>query len=228
MRTILASTAAALLLSVGAVQAHAGDLIPYPNSGAYNATSYSFKATNDGDIIAYFAGADAGFDNQIGLLINGTPSPNGFGLDDHATAIGTPFDLGTVHQNDVLTFVLDIVSSGDTKVYSDPSLNVAYDGAGAPGDNHIYSTEYTGSGPAIFSGVPAGTFVAFEDEPLNSSDLDYNDETFVFTNTSPAIIEGGPGGIPEPSTWALMLAGLGAVGAAMRSRRSKQLVVTAA
>jgi hypothetical protein len=38
-------------------------------------------------------------------------------------------------------------------------------------------------------------------------------------------VNGGPAGIPEPATWAMMLVGFGGMGAAMRSARRKQAVV---
>jgi hypothetical protein len=37
-------------------------------------------------------------------------------------------------------------------------------------------------------------------------------------------VNGGPGGVPEPATWAMMLVGFGGLGAAMRGARRKQAV----
>jgi len=37
-------------------------------------------------------------------------------------------------------------------------------------------------------------------------------------------VNGGPAGVPEPATWAMMLVGFGGLGAAMRSKRRKQVV----
>jgi hypothetical protein len=34
-----------------------------------------------------------------------------------------------------------------------------------------------------------------------------------------------PGGIPEPATWALMIVGMGGVGAALRTRRRQSLAL---
>jgi hypothetical protein len=221
MRTIaLVAAAASLMMGLATSQADAGSLIPYQNIGTYNSDTYSFSATATGDITAYFTGASAGYDNQIGLFVNGV-STGVYGLDDHSTPIGQSLNLGPVNAGDTLTFVLDILTLGGAKVYSDPALNVGYDGGPATGTddghNHIYSTSYDGLNPA-FGAVPAGTYVAFEDLSFPNSDYDYNDETFVFTNTSTITDQGGPS-VPEPATWALMLLGVGAVGAAMRAAR---------
>jgi hypothetical protein len=45
--------------------------------------------------------------------------------------------------------------------------------------------------------------------------LDFNDDA----SGGPAYYEGAVGAVPEPSTWAIMLVGLGGLGAAMRRRR---------
>ncbi len=64
----------------------------------------------------------------------------------------------------------------------------------------MYSTPYTATGP-VFAGIPVGTFVSFEDLPFNSSDLNYNDEDFVFTNVAVTAV-------PEPTSLLLLGAGL--------------------
>jgi hypothetical protein len=72
---------------------------------------------------------------------------------------------------------------------------------------HIWSTSYAGGD----YGIPAGTFVAFEDL-LGGGDLNYNDLDFVFTNV------GVSNAVPEPAVWAMMIAGFGLVGYAARRR----------
>jgi hypothetical protein len=211
LKSVLACVGACAALSM-ASQA-AADAIPYPDSGAYNATTYNFTASSSGDLVAYFAGSSASYDNELGVLVNGV-AQGGVGLDNHASAVGDSYDFGFVAAGSSLTFVLQNNSLGEN-AYSNPSLNVAYDSpADTVGHNHVYSTAYTATNP-VFSGVPAGVYVAFEDLPFPDSDFNYDDETFVFANTTVSPISAAP----EPSTWLLMMAGIGSMGLMLRRRK---------
>ena len=42
--------------------------IPYPNVGTPNPATYTFTATADGPITAYFAGSTASYEEEVGLL----------------------------------------------------------------------------------------------------------------------------------------------------------------
>ena len=113
--------------------------------------------------------------------------------------MGDFVSLGFVHAGDVLTFQLNVITTGNT-FYSDSALN-------ADGVNHVYSTSFSGDAAL---GIPAGTYVGFEDI-YGGGDFDYNDETFVFTNISP---------VPEPETYSMLLAGLGFIPFTIRRRRT--------
>jgi len=190
----------ALALASGAalLASQAQAAIPiYPSPGTVNPIDYSFTAASTGNIVAYFAGNGAGFTNLLGLLVNGVDTGIE-GLNNQTSAIGDSLDFGPVTAGDVLTFRLRVTDNGDL-FYSDRSLNT-------DGITHIYSTNYAGGD----FGLPAGTYVGFED--LNGGgDLDYEDLAFIFTNVR--------SNVPEPAAWALMLAGFGLVGSAMRRRR---------
>jgi hypothetical protein len=190
-RVFLGNCISALVLASGFSQVAQADVIPYANSGFYNPATYSFTATSTGNVTAYIVGGfGASYENQMGLLVNGILSSAGFGLDNHTSSLGDSFDLGPVNAGDILTFVMHNVLPGLGDLYSDPSMNVGYDYNGN-GQNHIYSTTYTATSPT-FPGVPVGTYVAFEDLQFPYSDYNYDDESFVFTNTTVHV--------PEPST----------------------------
>jgi hypothetical protein len=168
----LTGTSLALLLCSLGTGARA-DAIPYPDPGTPNTAVYTFTALASGDIIAYFAGSTASFDNQLGLEVNGSLTSAGYGLDNHTSTLGQAFNLGHVSAGDTLVFVLHNLTLG-TNAYSDPSLNGSYDANGSLGHQHVYSTAYTATSP-IINNIPTGTYVSWEDLPFPSSDFNYND-----------------------------------------------------
>ena len=186
---------AALLLTATPAALRAST-IPYPNPGVENPVLYTFTAAVDGDVTAYFFGSTAGFTNELTMLVNGTPTGIQ-GLNNHTSAHGDSLVLGTVSAGDVLIFeMVNLAPGGVGPWFSDESLN-------SDGVNHVYSTPFAGD-----LLVPAGPFVAFEDLP-NGGDLNYNDETFVFTNVA---VSGGE--TPEPASFTLLALGLAGMGGA--------------
>lgn len=185
------------LLSISTVKA---STIPYPDSGTVDTNVHTFTATATGPIGAYFYGSTAAYTNTLSLLVNGVITPeSSIGLlNNHTSNLGDFVILGYANAGDVLTFQLSVSNTGKTW-YSDESLNV-------DGVNHTYSTAF--SGDATHS-IPGGTYVGFEDL-YGGGDLDYDDESFVFTNISP---------IPEPETHAMLLVGLGLVAFTVRRRK---------
>ena len=202
-----------LLAGVAKVSAQPGN--PYPMVGTENPTSYTFKATTTGDIIAYFAGTGASYTEDLGMEVNGVLSPNGFGLPNQSTAVGTAFDLGYAHAGDTLTFVVDVYSPNLGFVYSNPALNGGYDSPDdTVGHNHVYSIPYTAGSISEFGSCPSGTYVGFEDLPFPNSDFNYFDETYVFTDVSVT------SSVPDSAS-TLSLLGLGFAGLNVLRRRFK-------
>jgi hypothetical protein len=179
-KAIMGASLALLLCGAGTSAARA-DAIPYPTPFVLNSAVYTFTAAATGNVTAYFAGASAANTSDLGMLVNGV-SAGLFGLNNSSTPLRTSFVLGSVIAGDVLTFQLRTLSPSLGNAFSDPTLNGPFDGG--VGTQHVYSTAYTATSPILWpSGViPAGTYVGFEDLPFGSSDLDYNDLQFVFTN----------------------------------------------
>jgi MYXO-CTERM domain-containing protein len=214
MKSFVLARRAAFIAGLGVLSATAiAEPANYIDSGhsGPNATTYSFIATSEGDVTAYFAGQTAGYSSVIGMSVNGGPvGPTG--LLNHTSNYGDSLLLGHVLAGQVITFVLQVnqLPVQPTPVtytwYSNPALN--YDGL-----NHIYSSPYVGD-----VDIPAGTYVGFEDLPAGGdslwpNDYDYDDHQFVFIGPfeAHATPDGG-------STLALLgLASLGMI--AVHSRR---------
>ena len=201
LKTALSSAAAALALAFAATPASAAFPV-YPDSGTENPFTYSITASATANVIAYFTGSGGSFTNVLGLLVNGIDTGIN-GLNNQTSAAGDSLDFGLVNAGDVLTFYIN-VNDGEFKWYSDKSMN-------ADGANHVWSAPYGGGD----FGIPAGQYINFEDlDTRDFSDFNYSDLGFVFTNVSVV------SSVPEPASWAMMIAGFGLAGAAMRRKRA--------
>lgn len=207
MRSSLGLIAISVLLWFGPLSvSNAKFEILYPNAGTENINLYTFTAAATGEIGAYFYNAEAVYTNTLVLLVNGVITPESAAgvLNNHTSSKGDFANLGSVHAGDLLTFQLNVLTTGRT-FYSDKLLN-------GDGINHVYSTPF--SGDAVH-GIPAGTYVGFEDL-RGGGDRDYDDEAFIFTNVVVPVV-------PEPETNAMLLAGLGLL--AFMTRHKKESAV---
>jgi hypothetical protein len=176
------------------------DSISYPNPGTV-ATSHHFVAVETGDLVGYFYGSSAAFDNQIGVFVNGTQL-GGYGLDNHSSSVGQSLNFGHVNAGDSIVFALNVLSEG-YKLYSDTGLN-------SDSTNHAYATAFSGQTSGGVT-IPSGVYLGFEDELATISDLDYNDEDVVFSNV-------GMTANPEPISFVLFGTGLLALGLFRRNK----------
>ncbi len=164
--------------------------------GALTVTSNELIAQG-GEVRIYFAGETAGFDSVLNLI-----APPGFGgnpfFHNHTTPIGTSLSLGTYAAGTVLRFRMDVLSTG-LSFFTGPA-------SGNP-DNliHVAHTQWASDATIPVNGV----LVGFEDI-LGGGDLDYDDNTFVFTN----VLSADP--IPEPVS--IVLVGVGLAGLIWRKK----------
>jgi hypothetical protein len=164
------------------------DDFPYPTPGTSAPTS-TITAMATAHVIGYFAGSSASDTDFISMCDVTTPFCSSFTFNNQTTAVGTSFDFGAVTAGDILRFDLSNTTTGQ--------LLSSAPGVSADGINHAYFTHYSNTGaPNLGGGIPAGIFVGMEDRPFGSSDLDYNDAQFVFTNVATAV--------PEPSSVLLL------------------------
>jgi len=174
-----------VMMSVSVVPVFAG-AIPYPNPGTIAPTN-TFTAAFTGNITGYFYGFSAAHTDYVGMLNVTTSAFSGWLFNNQTTVPGTSANFGSVAAGDVLVFKL-FDQTSNLVFASDPTMS-------ADGINHAYATNFAGGG-----GIPAGIFIGMEDLPLGQSDLDYNDDQFVFVNVSTAT--------PEPGTLLMLSSGI--------------------
>lgn len=155
-----------------------------------------------GEVRIYFAGSSAAFHSVLHLVSPG--AAQGPFFPNHSTTPGAMISLGTFAPGTVLTFRLDVLSTGH-QFFTGPA-------SGNP-DNLVHAgyTLFVSDGTIPDNGL----LVGFEDL-FGGGDGDFDDHRFVFTNVAPAVAT------PEPATLILMSAGLSGIGAAVRKRRKNK------
>ncbi len=169
------------------------DQIPYPNAGTIAPQTLVYATSNG--IEAYYMGSTAGYDDQIEVYDVKTGWNSGKILDNKASTVGAEFTVGTGANQ---------INAGDELIFyivSPDGLFANVASYSADGINHAYMTSYSG-GLANGYTIPAGTFVGMEDLKKGNSDLNYNDDDFVFTGVKAAAAT------PEPAGLALFATGL--------------------
>ena len=223
----LAAAIAAILAGASAAQAETWD---YAQAGTQNAARYSFKATADGPLKAYFMPSTGYYHSALGVKVNGVEIGSG------ALAMGVtdnfmPYTFGNVSTGDKIEFFIDTYDAGAGNAYMGRYFSTVADNA--DGLQHIWAAPHFDQWYLGPEGVPQGLFIGFEDTTTGDvrGDLNYRDYTFVVPNvavSTPLLSAPGDldpssnlelGAVPEPASWAMMVGGFGVMGAALRRRR---------
>ncbi|MDQ2832991.1 MAG: PEP-CTERM sorting domain-containing protein [Acidobacteriota bacterium] len=185
------------------------DNIHYPSVGQL-APAASLTAAHTGQVTGYFVSASAADNDSVELWDMSRNTFSGFLLPNHSSTPDVAVNFGSVNGGDRLAVILFNSTTG--KHFDSINTDATPTSFSVDGRNHAYVTPYTGG----ISGIPAGIYIGMEDlgvtslKPLTGTDLDYNDDTFVFTNVAIAPT-------PEPGTFLLL--GTGLLGAAGSLRR---------
>ncbi|WP_035347844.1 PEP-CTERM sorting domain-containing protein [Edaphobacter aggregans] len=184
--------------------ARADSVIPYGNVG-HIAAQEPLVAIATSEIFGYFVSASAGHNDVVRMIdVTQNWSSNWF-FPNHSTALGASADFGSVNAGDELVFQIQDLTTD--RIYGSEA---AFSSDGA---NHAYSQMFDG-GLLDAATFPAGVYIGMEDLAKGGSDWDYNDDTFLFTNT--ALDKSSPSAPPavsEPGSLALFGTGmLGTVG----------------
>jgi hypothetical protein len=151
-----------------------------------------------GELVVYFAGSDAGFNSVLYLS---SPVTIGPFFPNHSTPIGASQSLGFFAAGTLLTFRLNVLTTGNDFFTGPANLNP---------DNLVHAGVTQWQADAV---IPVDGFIfGFEDQ-FGGGDRDYNDHQFVVApvTTAPA------SAVPEPATLFLLTVGIGA-GALFRKR----------
>jgi len=167
------------------------------------------------------------FTNDVGN-VSGTVTGEVFGLTDNATSAATSVQI--------FTWPSALIPLASQPTYT------------APLDATTWASQFGNSFTVVGGVVTSGAFHADNSTAVSSLDrlwlnfgpcssgptcsflsLGSDDSQYVWTGVEGttfcnaagkcSTLGGPPGGVPEPASWALMLAGFGAIGTALRSRR---------
>jgi hypothetical protein len=155
-----------------------------------------------GSVTATYQGSGASFSNDLYLMLDAAGKPGNDSnpandkliFSNRSSSVGEIRDLGVFESGTALPFRLHVNDTGNDYFTGPASLN-------PDGEFHARAQN---------NWLPDTALVSFEDL-LYSYDRNFNDLSSSFSNTIAAI--------PEPENYALLLAGLGVIGAIVRRRR---------
>jgi hypothetical protein len=226
----------ALALAAAVATPAMADVPVYAPVGTVNAQpAFSYTAPQGGKLVVYYlGGVSVGYVSALFATFDNGATWNGPAQASNSDLEGTAYDFGFITAGTSVGFKLSITAPSQVngnEVFSDPSLNVG-------GQNLLFVAPWAGGsftyvdsffGATKNGSIPVGTYTfgAFEDiitpapgsdQYPNAQDYDYNDYRFAFRLENV---------VPEPATWAMMIAGFGLVGFAMRRRKDSLASVSA-
>jgi hypothetical protein len=157
----------------------------------------SLFVNTTGNVTATFLGSDAGYTD---LLIFDPLGQNRTLFNGHKTALHTTIDLGSFSQGTELRFQLHVNNTGE---------NFFTGAASANSDNVFHASAVLDNNHQAI--------VGFEDL-RGGGDRDYNDLQFRVTNVT------NVSAVPEPSTWGMLIGGLGLLSFMTRGRKKAKRV----
>jgi hypothetical protein len=178
------------------ISAHAAPVSPGGTEGQ------QIFVNSTGTVTASYQGSGASFSNDLYLMLDAAGKPGNDSnpandillFNSHSSSVGETRDLGVFAGGTALPLRMHVIDTGHDYFTGPASLN-------PDGEFHARAQN---------NWLPDTTLVSFEDI-FHSFDRNFNDLSSSFSNTIAAI--------PEPESYALLLAGLGVIGALAHHRR---------
>lgn len=169
-------------------------LLTFVFTSAASAQDYRYTVAKDGMVSGFFGGQTAAYDSDLSLIAEGYPDTDRH-ISNHVAKLGEMTTFGWYEAGTELTFKLFVHDTGDT-FYSNTVMN-------PDGMEHARAFQFALPNGTLSAFTPV-IFMGFEDL-LGGGDMDFNDSMAMFSNVIMVPV-------PEPSSVAMLLAGLGLLG----------------
>lgn len=166
-------------------------LLTFVFTSSVSAQDYRYYVAKEGTVSGFFGGQSAGYTSDLSFTAAGYADPTAV-INNHTSQLGDMTVFGWYAAGTELTFKLAVHDTGDT-FYSNKALN-------ADGLEHMRALQFSLPNGSFTEFTPV-VFLGFEDL-MGGGDMDFNDSMAMFSNVIMVPV-------PEPSSIAMLLAGLG-------------------